>query len=383
VTSLDRALGLYIHWPYCARICPYCDFNVYRPRGGEDVLFDAMLADMAIWRVRTGPRPLVSIHFGGGTPSLLRSAQIEALIDRADQLWGLEEGVEIGLEANPKDLDLFGDFASAGINRLSLGVQSFDDSTLVTLGRDHDAMLGRRAVVLAGRVFSNLSLDLIYAHHGQTLAQWTAELTEALNSGVGHLSPYQLTIESGTAFGKRVARGEALTTPPDRAADFFEATQTICESMGFPAYEISNHARSLSDQSVHNTLYWAGGDWIGLGPGAHGRLGRSVTGGRKAYSGVLRPDDYREAISLRQTGIALTEDLSADDEAAERILMGLRLVSGLDRRVLRAATGLDVDTSAMEQLCEDGLITAQGDLIALTRRGRLLADGVSGALVVA
>jgi putative oxygen-independent coproporphyrinogen III oxidase len=378
---LAEALGLYIHWPYCARICPYCDFNVYRPRAGVDDLFAAMLIDMASWRQRTGPRQLASIHFGGGTPSLMTPTQIEALIDRASQLWGLSETVEIGLEANPKDLNAFDDFAMAGVNRLSLGVQSFDDPTLVALGRDHDAELGRRALRSAARVFSNLSLDLIYARHGQTLDQWVSELTEALDSGVGHLSPYQLTIEGGTAFGRRVARGEKLASPPDGAADFFETTQTLCDDMGLPAYEISNHARSIAQQSVHNKLYWEGGDWIGLGPGAHGRLGRHATGGRTAYSSVRRPDAYRDAVASTQSGLAETENLSASEEAAERILMGLRLASGLDRRVLRAATGLDVDVAAMAQLDEEGLVTSREDMVSLTQRGRLLADGVSGALV--
>jgi putative oxygen-independent coproporphyrinogen III oxidase len=376
LTDPADALGLYVHWPYCARICPYCDFNVYRPRGDDDALLAAILDDMAAWRARTGPRSLVSLHFGGGTPSLMTPGQLEQVIETADRLWGLETGAEIGLEANPKDQDGFAGMASAGINRLSLGVQSFDDAALVALGRDHDARTGEASIEAAQSVFDRVSLDLIYARAGQTEAHWEKELLKALASGVSHLSPYQLTIEPATAFGKRASRGEELSVTEDLGADLFDLTQSVCEAAGYPAYEISNHARSAGDRSVHNTLYWAGGDWIGVGPGAHGRLGRSTDAGRIASEALRRPADYR-AWPVRHEESCL----SPADDVAERILMGMRVVEGLDLSRLEAATGMNVDTDGLARMMAQGFVEQNGSRIRLTRNGRLLADGVSGELV--
>lgn len=380
-TALGDALGLYVHWPYCARICPYCDFNVYRPKGEEAALLAALLDDMAYWRERTGARALTSLHFGGGTPSLMTPDQLEAVIVRADELWGLETGAEIGLEANPKDIDGFAGMAAAGINRLSLGVQSFDNAALASLGRDHDASLARRAIAAAQRAFPRVSLDMIYARAGQTAAQWEAELGEALETGVGHVSPYQLTIEPGTAFGKRAGRGERLAAVPDFAADLYELTEALCSAAGLTGYEISNHARSPADQSVHNRIYWEGGDWIGVGPGAHGRIGRAASGGRAGTEAVRRPADYVKAVAETGSGIAEEEALGREDELAERILMGLRLADGLDLAQLRAATGGTVDADGLARMIAQGFVARDGDRIRLTREGRLLADGVSAELV--
>ena len=370
------ALGLYVHWPYCARICPYCDFNVYRPRGDDDALLAAILEDMAAWRVRTGPRRLASLHFGGGTPSLMTPGQLGQVIATADRLWGLESEAEIGLEANPKDQAGFVGMASAGINRLSLGVQSFDDDALRALGRDHDARTGEASIEAAQSVFARVSLDLIYARAGQTAEDWAMELDRAVSTGAGHLSPYQLTIEPATAFGKRASRGEELSVTEDMGADLFDLTQSICEAAGLPAYEISNHARTPQDRSVHNTLYWAGGDWIGVGPGAHGRLGRAVDGGRIASEALRRPDRYRAGPVRHEEG-----RLSAADEAAERILMGMRVADGLDLQRLQAATGLGVDADGLARMIAQGFVEQDGSRIRLTRDGRLLADGVSAELV--
>ena len=376
LTDPADALGLYVHWPYCARICPYCDFNVYRPRGDDDALLAAILDDMAAWRARTGPRSLVSLHFGGGTPSLMTPGQLEQVIETADRLWGLETGAEIGLEANPKDQDGFAGMASAGINRLSLGVQSFDDAALVALGRDHDARTGEASIEAAQSVFDRVSLDLIYARAGQTEAHWEKELLKALASGVSHLSPYQLTIEPATAFGKRASRGEELSVTEDLGADLFDLTQSVCEAAGYPAYESSNYARSAGDRSVHNTLYWAGGDWIGVGPGAHGRLGRSTDAGRIASEALRRPADYRAGPVRHEESC-----LSPADDVAERILMGMRVVEGLDLSRLEVATGMNVDTDGLARMMAQGFVEQNGSRIRLTRNGRLLADGVSGELV--
>lgn len=375
-SGLGDALGLYVHWPYCARICPYCDFNVYRPRDEGDVLLAAILDDMAHWRERTGARPLVSLHFGGGTPSLMRPDQIAAVIGAADRLFGFVKGAEIGLEANPNDLAGFADLAACGINRLSLGVQSFDDEALLALGRDHDADLACRAIEAAQAQFRAVSLDLIYARAGQTAGHWETELNRAIATGAGHLSPYQLTIEAATAFGKRTARGEVLAADPDFSADLYELTQAVCEAAGFETYEISNHARSPEARSVHNQLYWAGGDWIGVGPGAHGRLGSASQGGRIATEARRHPKAYSES-TPRYTQSAL----DAHDELAERILMGMRVAEGVDRAHLRATTGGDVDPDGLERMVRQGFVEADADRVRLTAPGRLLADGVSGELV--
>lgn len=379
--SLANGLGLYVHWPYCARICPYCDFNVYRPRDGGDELLDAILQDMAFWHSQTQSRRLASIHFGGGTPSLMTGHQVEAIISRAAELWGLEARIEIGLEANPKDVGRYADFKSAGVTRLSVGAQSFDNQVLKSLGRDHGADQSALAIKEAQRVFAAVSIDLIYALAGQDLAHWQTELEQALRFGVGHLSPYQLTIEAQTSFGKRAARGEVLDAPPDLAADFYEMTQALCDKHGLAGYEISNHARSEAEQSRHNRLYWAGGDWIGVGPGAHGRVGASISGGRRATTAHRRPQIYREAIETGQSVWQDDDILTASEEAAERILMGLRVHSGLDRSHLRRTTGQDIDLNALERWSEAQLMRSDGDQAWLTAAGRLLADRLSGELV--
>lgn len=374
-------LGLYMHWPYCAHICPYCDFNVYRPKGDPDALITAMIADMRHWRTRTGGRPLASLHFGGGTPSLLDAAQLDRLIEAADQIWGFATGAEIGLEANPNDAPRFAAFSAAGINRLSLGIQSFQDAALRRLGRDHDAAEGLSALDGALTLFPHVSLDLIYAFAGQTLADWEAELDTAFRSGAGHVSPYQLTIEARTAFGKRAERGEKLVHDNDTAAAFYALTEALGDAAGFAGYEISNLARDDGAQSRHNRLYWDGDDWIGIGPGAHGRLGQHASGGRFATEAHRRPADYIDSVAASGSGVISWDRLDAGDEAAERILMGLRVATGLDRQRLRAATGLDIDPDGLARMLELGLVSGDGQRIGLTQPGRVLADAVSGELV--
>ncbi|WP_417486784.1 radical SAM family heme chaperone HemW [Maricaulis sp.] len=377
--QLGDALGLYLHWPYCARICPYCDFNVYRPKGDVEALLTAILADMADWRGKTGARRLASLHFGGGTPSLMQPAWIERVIDTAERLWGFEAGAEIGLEANPADRARFAAIGRAGVARLSLGVQSFDDTVLARLGRDHDAGQAREAIDAALSAFARVSVDMIYAQSGQTVDAWSRELGEALESGAGHVSAYQLTIEPGTAFGKRTERGETLAVDGDSAADLYEATQDLCASHGFPAYEVSNHARSLADQSVHNRIYWEGGDWIGVGPGAHGRLGQSSGRGRVATTACRRPADYIAAVSNAGSGIAVDglERLAPEDDLVERAFLGLRVIDGLDLDHLLATTGCAPDAGAIDRMVGDGFLQRAGARVKLTEQGRLLADRVT------
>lgn len=379
--SNSQALGLYIHWPYCARICPYCDFNVYRPKGADDLLLAAILDDLRHWRERTGARRLASLHFGGGTPSLMSQQAVADVIEQAEHLWGFAAEAELGLEANPNDLAGFAGFAAAGINRLSVGVQSFQSDVLERLGRDHGGDAARSAVEAALQAVPQVSLDLIYAWEGQSLENWRDELETALGTGVGHISPYQLTIEQNTAFGKRAERGETLALEPDDAAEFYELTDEVASGAGFERYEISNHARSTAAQSRHNRLYWEGGDWIGVGPGAHGRLGRSSDGGRIATEAARRPGEYVQAIKSGRWGVADEELLSAEDERAERILMGLRLLEGLDLDDLHAVTGLGIDEEEAERMIATGLLQREGKRVSLTREGQVLGDAVSMALV--
>ena len=374
----DVPLGLYIHWPYCARICPYCDFNVYKARGADDALFEALLADLDHWAGQIGSRPLVSLHFGGGTPSLLAGPQIARLIARAADRFGFAAGAEIGLEANPNDAERFGDFAAAGIKRLSLGVQSFQDDALAALGRDHDAASARRSLDLARRQFGSVSLDLIYAREGQTVAGWERELAEVLELRPDHLSTYQLTIELGTAFERRVARGELVPPEDDLAAQLYNVTQSMCEAAGLSGYEISNHARA-GHESRHNRLYWEGGDWIGIGPGAHGRIGSHAAGGRLSSTTAPRPADYSQRVAAQGTGSDV-ETLSALDEARERILMGLRVAEGMDIDALLAATGLAPDRDEAVRFRQQGLLAQRQDRLVLTPEGRLYADGIAAAL---
>ena len=374
----DTSLGLYIHWPFCARICPYCDFNVYRARGNDDALFEALLADLDYWAGQFSGRRLTSIHFGGGTPSLMSGRQIGQLIDRAQAGFGFEPDIEIGLEANPNDASRFEDFAAAGINRLSLGVQSFHDEALKALGRDHDGAASRAALDTALSVFDNVSIDLIYAREGQTERDWATELASALAAGLPHLSLYQLTIEPGTAFAKRVERGE-LTPPGDDLGErLYRLTQRMCREAGLVGYEISNHAQ-LGAESRHNRLYWEGADWIGIGPGAHGRIGSAATGGRLSTETALRPADYTRRVAETGTG-SKAETLSALDEARERILMGLRIDGGLDLEHLKRATGQSVNAEELHRYTEQGWLTTTGSRLRFTDEGRLLADGIAAAL---
>lgn len=380
MSASPARLGLYIHWPYCARICPYCDFNVYKAAGADaGALTDALLADLDHWRDRTGPRALASVHFGGGTPSLMTPAQIEAVLARADALWGIAPGAEIGLEANPKEAAAFAELAGAGINRLSLGVQALDDASLARLGRDHDAAAALAALETAQTLFARLSIDLIYAREGQSPDDWTAELTRVLAMGVDHLSLYQLTIEPGTAFARQAERGRLTPPGDDDAADMYALTQELTEAAGLPAYEISNHARTRADQSVHNRLYWEGADWIAIGPGGHGRLGAHASGGRLATAAALKPADY---IARAAAGAAHEiETLSARDEAVERVLMGMRLVEeGLDLDALKSLTGFDVDADGLALALSRGQVRREGTRLMLSRSGRIFADAVAGAL---
>lgn len=374
-------LGVYVHWPYCARICPYCDFNVVRDRGRtaeQAGLADAIVADLIAHRTLTGPRALVSIFFGGGTPSLMDPAQVARVIDTAKGLWSPVADLEISLEANPTDAETarFEALAAAGVARLSLGVQALDDAALALLGRNHDAGSARRAIATAARAFPRLSIDLIYARPGQTPEAWAAELAEALTYGPEHVSPYQLTIEAGTAFDRAVERGRLIVADEDQATTLFETTQAVLEAAGFDAYEVSNHARGEAARSRHNLVYWRGVDYVGVGPGAHGRL--SLAEGRVATTAHRKIADYVTAVA--DTGVGFTREILSPIEAAEeRLLLGLRIDAGVAFSEV-AVLGLSAGADKVRRHVELGLLADDPDRLRATRAGRLLLDRLTGAL---
>jgi len=375
-------VALYVHWPYCARICPYCDFNVVRDRGRAEeqaALVEAILTDMEAQAALTGPRRLASIFFGGGTPSLMAPGAVAAVIARARALFPPRGDIEITLEANPTDAEAarFAALADAGVNRLSMGVQALDDAALAFLGRNHSADEARRAVAVAARAFPRLSIDLIYARPDQTVQGWRAELTKALDLGFEHVSPYQLTIEPTTAFGRAVARG--AWTPPDEdlSAALYETTQAVLEGAGFEAYEVSNHARGVAARSAHNLHVWRGGDYLGVGPGAHGRL--SLDGARTATVARRGIGDYVAGVA----GGAPWSDREIQpprDAAEERALLGLRTVEGVALADLAALDRTEA-TEPLAGLIADGFLAVDAGRVRATQAGRPVLDGVLKALL--
>ena len=375
-------LGVYVHWPYCARICPYCDFNVVRDRkqGEQAALADAIVADLRAQRALTGDRRLVSVFLGGGTPSLMDPDWAARIVAAAKALWTPDAGVEVSLEANPTDAESgrFAGFADAGVTRLSLGLQSFDDAALKFLGRNHDAAEARRAAELAAKTFPRLSVDMIYALPGQAVAAWRDQLRQAIDLGAEHISPYQLTIEAGTAFDRAVGRG--IFTPADDAtgAALYDTTQQVLEAAGFEAYEVSNHARGEAARSRHNLVYWRGQDYVGAGPGAHGRL--TLGGVRTATTTASGVADYIRAVGDAGTGFE-AEALTPVEAAEERILMGLRTFEGVAWPEL-AALGLGPGHPAVVELVGQGLLAEDPERLRATPAGRFVLDGVTRALIV-
>ncbi len=378
-------LGVYIHWPYCARICPYCDFNVVRDRGrsqASEALVDAIATDLAAQaRLMAGPggdRPeLVSIYFGGGTPSLMRPEHVERLITHARRLWSADGLVEVTLEANPADADetRFGDLAAAGVNRLSLGVQAFDDEALAFLKRDHTAAQARRAMDLALDRFGRVSLDLIYALPDQSVEAWSVSLATAAGIGADHISAYQLTIETGTPFDRAVRRGAFRPADGELGAVFYDATLDTLAACGFDAYEVSNFARGADARSRHNLVYWRGETYAGAGPGAHGRL--RLDGRRTATEAERGVQAYVDRVARQGTGWRVEEALAPRDVIEERVLMGLRGTEGVALSDIERLDRLD----ALAPLLDGGWLAIEGDRLRATRTGRLLLDSVTGTLL--
>ena len=378
-------LALYLHWPFCRFKCPYCDFNVHiRDAVDEARWVRAFAAAMARAAEETPGRTLGSVYLGGGTPSLMAPDTIAGILDAAFALWPADPPVEITLEANPGAAEAarFAGFRAAGVNRLSLGVQALDDDALGFLGRDHDRAQAIRAIEAGHRAFERVSFDLIYARPGQSLDAWRRELGEALALARDHLSLYQLTIERGTAFFAQVRRGAWSPAGEDSAAGQYEIAQDATAAAGLPAYEISNHARPEA-RSRHNLVYWRYGDYLGLGPGAHGRF--RTAAGKVATQARRKPEAWLEAVEAGGTGEEERSVLSAAERAEECLMLGLRLAEGVPETRLRAAAALGFDSAldhaALTRLEAGGFVSFDGEILAATAAGRQRLDAVLGALL--
>ncbi len=374
--------GLYIHWPFCLAKCPYCDFNSHVSRVVDNGAWrQALVAEMRHMRGLTGPRQVNTVFFGGGTPSLMEPATVAALIDQAGRLWGLAEGAEITLEANPTSVEAgkFRDYATAGVNRLSMGVQALNDADLKALGRMHSVAEAESAFNIARAVFSRVSFDLIYARIGQTVAAWEAELGRALGMAVDHFSLYQLTIEPGTRFGDLYDLGRLKVPEDEIAAEMYELTQAMTAAAGMPAYEISNHANPGAE-SRHNLGYWRYGDYAGIGPGAHGRL--TLPDGRRVATVTARtPGDWLGAVARQGHAVVEEPPVSPQDQATEYMLMAMRLAEGADLARYAQLAGAPIDAARIAGLAEDGLLAQTGDRLAATARGRIVLNRVLAELL--
>lgn len=367
-----RDLGVYVHWPYCARICPYCDFNVRKNRPVDAERWAAALArDLETQAARAPGRRLVSVYVGGGTPSLAPAPVIAAVIDACRALWPSADDLEVTLEANPTDAEAarFAAFRDAGVNRLSLGVQALNDADLKFLGRNHSAAEARAAVAAAIDAFARVSVDMIYALPHQKTDDWADALDEALSLGATHLSLYQLTIEPETAFARAVARRAWSPPDADAAADLFDLTQTMTAAAGLQAYEISNHA-APGAQARHNRLYWRGDDYIGVGPGAHGRLGGAEA--RAAFRAERDPAAWLARVEATGDGVEEASVLTAEEAFTERLAMGLRAVEGVRLTPAESARL----SPRLETLAEDGLLVLDENRLAATDRGRAVLDAL-------
>jgi putative oxygen-independent coproporphyrinogen III oxidase len=374
----DAGFGVYIHWPFCASKCPYCDFNSHVRAGGidEDRFLRAYLRELRYWAELAPARTVASIFFGGGTPSLMAATTVAAILEAIAGHWKVDGSAEITLEANPSSVEAgrFRDYRAAGINRVSLGVQSIEAADLRALGRLHTVEEALAAIDVSREIFQRSSFDLIYARPGQSLQAWRHELTRALALAGRHLSLYQLTLEAGTPFAELHARGRLRVPDSELAHDFYELTQELTEAAGLPAYEISNHA-AAGEECRHNLLYWRYGEYAGIGPGAHGRV--VVGGTRQATTTERQPERWAKAVEAAGHGISDTGLLSRSEQADEALLMGLRLSEGLDLARLAYVSGLQPKADVVRALSDAGLIERSGsDRLRATRAGRIILNEV-------
>ena len=376
--SDEAGFGIYVHWPFCASKCPYCDFNSHVRAGGIDEagFLRAYRRELRHWAELAPGRSVGSIFFGGGTPSLMSAATVAAILDDIASLWSVDADAEITLEANPSSVEAarFRGYRTAGINRVSLGVQSLLDADLRGLGRLHTVGEALAAIDVSRATFDRFSFDLIYARPGQTLQSWQAELAQALKLAGRHLSLYQLTIEAGTPFAELHARGKLRVPESELAHDFYELTQELTEQAGLRAYEISNHA-AAGEECRHNLLYWRYGEYAGLGPGAHGRV--AIDGTRHATVTERQPERWVGRVEADGHGISESAPLSRSEQADEALLMGLRLREGVDLRRLAAIGGLQPKGDTVRELTEAGLIERVGSgRLRASRSGRVVLNEV-------
>lgn len=374
--------GLYLHWPFCAAKCPYCDFNSHVSREIDQKRWlRAYLSELDRYAAELPDRVLTSVFFGGGTPSLMDPEVVHGVLDRIRQLWPQANDLEVTLEANPGSVEAgrFHDYAQAGVSRVSMGIQALNDRDLKRLGRIHSVEEARAAFDIARNQFERVSFDLIYARQDQTLEDWRAELKEALSMAIDHLSLYQLTIEQGTAFGDRYDRGLLRGLPEDdTAADMYAATQEICGAAGMEAYEVSNHAKPGAE-SRHNLIYWRYGDFIGIGPGAHGRI--TVDGQRMATDAERTPGKWLHAVE----GLAPLETrhpIDPLDQAGEYLMMGLRVSDGLDKSRYENMAGQPLNVDKLRYLTEIGMIRETRHSVQVTEEGRMVLNAIIKELLV-
>lgn len=370
----EPGFGLYIHWPFCLSKCPYCDFNSHvRAKIDADAWSKALTRELATLAARLDRRPpLDSIFFGGGTPSLMPGSVVGAIINEAERIFGFSPEIEITLEANPTSVEAqrFRDYRAAGVNRVSLGVQSLDDAELRRLGRLHTSDEALRAVALAQSIFPRASFDLIYARPSQSTEHWQRELNQALSQGCSHYSLYQLTFEEGTPYYEAMKRGAIKPLDDEASAELYEATQALMESAGLPAYEISNHAKP-GQESRHNLIYWRYGDYLGVGPGAHGRV---MAGGKRIATSTIRaPEAWLSTVNDRGEAIAEWQEVSNTDAGKECLLMGLRLREGVLRGRIESQLGRPLNTTRAEA---EGMLERDSDRVRATPRGRLVLNAL-------
>ena len=369
--------GVYVHWPFCAAKCPYCDFNSHvRAAIDESGWVDGILAELDWVAQQQTEKPVVeTIFFGGGTPSLMEGRSVGRVLQKIAALWPMGNDVEITLEANPASADAarFADYRASGVNRVSLGVQALNDPDLKKLGRLHDVTEAKAALKMAMANFGRVSLDLIYARPDQTQAQWRSELKDALSFGTDHLSLYQLTIEPETPYALLHRSGQLQIPDDDLAAGLYEATQELTEAAGLPAYEISNHAHP-GQESRHNLIYWRYGDYAGVGPGAHGRL--ALDGTRTATAAIKLPERWRDTVGKQGHGFAELTPVGREEAAREHLLMNLRLAEGLDLAAYEQRWGVRLDAAKIGALIDQGFLSLQGDVLCATAAGRLLLNRV-------
>jgi oxygen-independent coproporphyrinogen-3 oxidase len=374
----DPGFGVYVHWPFCAAKCPYCDFNshVRQSRIDEPRFTKAFAREIAHQAQMAPGRVVTSIFLGGGTPSLMQPSTVAAILDAIAFEWPVATGCEVTLEANPTSVEAgrLRGYREAGVNRVSLGVQAMNDADLKALGRMHTAEEAMAAVATAASVFERFSFDLIYARPEQTPAAWAAELTEAIGRAAEHLSLYQLTIETGTVFERLRDAGKLVVPDADAARALFDTTREVCERHGLPAYEISNHARPGAE-CRHNLVYWRYGEYAGVGPGAHARLITST--GRFALSTALMPETWLERVETEGHGVVEAERLSAEAEGDEFLLMGLRLAEGIDPARYTGLSGRVLNPARIGDLVREGLVeTTPAGRLRVTREGFPVLDAI-------